>query len=105
MFFNDIIRRERETINLTLEASTKEVGRPENMVIEVSYQTTSDSKRGHSRNDQSKYFEVDVIPTREAVVRRLRMGGLDFDERTLSIEPCNEDVDTMRRAGYLVFRF
>jgi hypothetical protein len=40
------------------------------MVIEVSYQTTSDSKRGHSRNDQSKYFEVDVIPTREAVVRR-----------------------------------
>jgi hypothetical protein len=73
------------------------------MVIEVIYQATSDSKRGHLR--QSKYFEVDAIPTREAVVRRLRMGGLDFDERTLSIEPCNEDVDTMRRAGYLVFRF
>jgi len=73
------------------------------MVIEVSYQARAETKRGRSR--RSKYFEVDDIPPRQTVVRRLRMLAVNFDEQTLSIEACHEDLNTMRRAGYLVFRF
>jgi len=73
------------------------------MVIEVSYQARAEAKRGRSR--RSKYFEVDDIPPRQTVVRRLRMLAVNFDEQTLSIEACHEDLNTMRRAGYLVFRF
>jgi len=39
------------------------------------------------------------------VVRRLRMLAVDFDEDTISIEARNEDVNTMRKAGHLIFRF
>jgi hypothetical protein len=75
----------------------------ETMVIEVSYQVTADSKQGRSR--RSKYFEVNDVPLRQTVVRRLRMLAVNFDEHTVSIEACHEDVNTLRRAGYLVFRF
>jgi hypothetical protein len=75
----------------------------ETMVIEVSYQGTADSKQGRSR--RSKYFEVNDVPPRQTVVRRLRMLAVNFDEHTVSIEACHEDVNTLRRAGYLVFRF
>lgn len=73
------------------------------MVIKVSYQAPADSMQSRSR--LSKYFEVNDIPPRQRVVRRLRMLAVNFDEQTLSIEPCHEDLNTMRRAGYLVFRF
>ena len=73
------------------------------MVIEVSYQTPADSKQGRSR--RSKYFEVNDVPPRQTVVRRLRMLAVDFDEDTISIEARNEDVNTMRNAGHLIFRF
>jgi hypothetical protein len=73
------------------------------MVIEVSYQATADSKQGCSR--WSKYFEVNDVPPRQRVARRLRMLAVNFDEDTLSIEARDEDVNTMRKAGYLVFKF
>jgi hypothetical protein len=73
------------------------------MVIEVSYQAPADSKQGRSR--RNKYFEVNDVPPRQTVVRRLRMLAVEFDEDTLSIEARHEDVNTMRKAGYLVFRF
>ena len=73
------------------------------MVIEVSYQAPADLNQGRSR--RSKYFEVNDIPRRQTVARRLRMLAVDFDEDTLSIEARHEDVNTLRKAGYLVFRF
>jgi hypothetical protein len=73
------------------------------MVIEVSYQASGDSKQGRSR--RSKYFEVNDVPPRQRVVRRLRMFAVGFDEDTLSIAALHEDVNTMRKAGYWVFRF
>ena len=73
------------------------------MVVEVSYQVPADSKQG--RSPRSKYFEVNDVPPRQTVVRRLRMLAVNFDEHTVSIEACHEDVNTLRRAGYLVFRF
>jgi hypothetical protein len=73
------------------------------MVIEVSYQAPADYEQGRSR--RSKYFEVNDVPPRQTVVRRLRMLAVKFDEDTLSSEARHEDVNTMRRAGYLVFRF
>ena len=73
------------------------------MVIEVSYQAPADLQQGRSR--RSKYFEVNDVPPRQRVVRKLRMLAVDFDEDTLSIEARHEDVDTMCKAGYLVFRF
>ena len=75
----------------------------ETMVIEVSYQGTADSKQGRSR--RSKYFEVNDVPLRQTVVRKLRMLAVNFDEHTVSIKACHEDVNTLRRAGYWVFRF
>ena len=75
----------------------------ETMVIEVSYHGTADSKQGRSR--RSKYFEVNDVPPRQTVVRRLRMLTVNFDKHTVSIDACHEDVNTLRRAGYLVFRF
>ena len=48
---------------------------------------------------------VNDVPPRQTVVRRLRILTVDFDEDTLSIEARHEDVNTMRKAGYLVFRF
>ena len=73
------------------------------MVIEVSYQAPADLQQGRSR--RSKYFEVNDVPPRQTVVRRLRMFAVDFDEDTISIEARNEDVNTMRKAGHLIFRF
>ena len=73
------------------------------MVIEVSYQPPADLQQGRSR--RSKYFEVNDVPPRQTVVRRLRMLAVDFDEDTLSIEARNEDVNTIRKAGHLIFRF
>jgi hypothetical protein len=73
------------------------------MVIKVSYQAPADSMQGRSR--LSKYFEVNDIPPRQRVVRRLRMLAVNFDEQTLSVESCHEDLNAMRRAGCLVFRF
>ena len=60
------------------------------MVIEVSYQAPADYEQGRSR--RSKYFEVNDVPLRQTVVRRLRMLAVEFDEDTLSIEARHEDV-------------
>ena len=72
-------------------------------MIEVSYQAPADYEQGRSR--RSKYFEVNDVPPRQTVVRRLRMLAVDFDEDTVSIEARHEDVNTMRKAGHLIFRF
>lgn len=73
------------------------------MVIEVSYQEVDDAKDTHSHFKQTKYFEADAMPSREAVARRLGTAGVDFDESTLSIQPYDEDAETMRRgSGYQI---
>ena len=75
------------------------------MVIEVSYQEADDAKDAHSHFKQTKYFEADDMPSREAVTRRLRATGVNFDESTLSIQPYDEDAKTMREGNIPVTKF
>ncbi len=75
------------------------------MVVEVSYQEVDDAKDVHSHFKQTKYFEADDMPSREAVARRLRLTGVDFDESTLSIQPYDEDAETMRKGNIPVTKF
>jgi len=75
------------------------------MVVEVSYQEVGDAKDRHSYFTQTKYFEADDMPSRDAVVRRLREAGVNFDESTLSIQSYDEDVGTMRKGSIPVTKF
>ncbi len=75
------------------------------MVVEVGYQKSDDAKDAHSHFRQTRYFEAGDMPSREAVVRRLRAAGVDFDESTLSIQPYDDDAETMRKANIPVTKF
>jgi hypothetical protein len=75
------------------------------MVIEVSYQEVDDAKDVHSRFKQTKYFEADDVPSREAVAQRLKAAGVDFDENTLSVQPYDEDAEAMRKGNISVTKF
>jgi len=75
------------------------------MVIEVNYQEVDDGKDVYSHFKQTKYFEADDIPSREAVARRLRAARVDFDESTLSIQPYDEAAEIMRKDNIWVTKF
>ena len=75
------------------------------MVIEVSYQKVDDAKDAYSHVEQTKYYEADDMPSREAVARRLRAAGVNFDDSTLSIQPYDEDAETMRKGSIPVTKF
>lgn len=76
------------------------------MVIEVGYQTKQDATNPHTQFTSTQYFECDEIPNRDAVVRRLRTMGVDFDENTISINPReDDDAETMRDSGIPIMPF
>ena len=76
------------------------------MVIEVSYQSKKDARDLHSQFMSTRYFDCDQIPNRDAVVRKLRTMGVDFDGNTISINPReDDDADTMRDGGIPVLPF
>ncbi|HLN98724.1 MAG TPA: hypothetical protein VK208_09710 [Pyrinomonadaceae bacterium] len=76
------------------------------MVIEVRYQTKQDAKNPHTQLTSTQYFECDEIPNRDAVARRLRSTGVDFDENTISINPReDDDAETMRDGGIPILPF
>jgi hypothetical protein len=75
------------------------------MVIEVSYQTAAEARDTDSRLKHTKYFEAAAIPSRDAVAERLRREGVDFEEGTMTINPCDEDAPTIRRSNIPIITF
>jgi hypothetical protein len=45
------------------------------------------------------------MPSRDAVAERLRREGVDFEEGTMTINPYDEDAETMRRSNIFVIKF
>jgi hypothetical protein len=75
------------------------------MVIEVSYQTAAEVRDTDSRFKHTKYLEAADMPSRDTVAERLRSEGVDFEEGTMTINPHDEDAETMRRSNILVIKF
>lgn len=75
------------------------------MVIEVSYQSSRDAKDPHSAFRETKYFEIGKMPDRKMVAEKLNTMGVDFDQGSIAVKACEDESETMRKAGFSVPKF
>ena len=74
------------------------------MVIKVSFQSPRDSSDPISPTELIKFFEVDVLPEKPKIVRKLKEMGCQFDPLSVSIKIHPADAAMMRSNGILVSR-
>jgi len=74
------------------------------MVIKVLFSNKMDTSNPDLPLVLTKFFEVDAMPEKPRIIKKLREMGCEFHPATLSVKIHDQDVAMMRSSGILVSR-
>ena len=74
------------------------------MVIKVLFSNKMDTSNPDLPLVLTKFFEVDAMPEKPRIIRKLREMGCEFHPAALSVKIHDQDVAIMRNSGILVSR-
>ena len=74
------------------------------MVIKVSFSRQMDARHLDSPLVVTKFFEIDPLTNKSAIITKLNEMGFHFDPTTLSMNTHHQEASTMRSYGILVPR-
>jgi hypothetical protein len=75
------------------------------VVIKVSFSKTMDTTDAELPLVLTKFFEVDAMPQKPTIIRKLKEMGCECHPASLLVKIHDQDASIMRSSGILVSRF